>query len=471
MADEFGPGDPIGAWLASEVELLRPGPGGFQKVRRRARRRKAARALSAGTGAIIAIAAIVTGPRIASSLLEQAAPAHIAGAQTSPSGGSRPSAEGHGKSGSPAVAGSAVPLAEGTPMSPVSGIPVPPGFTPESVTFVGPNTGAVLGQLGTPCDGACVALASTADYGKHWYAFSGPHAAAAAGDTGVSQVRFLNKLDGWVYGPELYDTHNGGATWTKIAPQVSGRVIDLETVGGRAFAVVATCSGTGAAYATGCAGFALMSAAAGSDRWAPVAGASGTGAVVPGGLVLSQTEGYLIVSGGLYTGPVSGGPWQLAGMTSGAPTCLTPAGGATGAVPGLLATGIGKLYLVCQPAAGGPPEFYEAAGPGLAWISLGAIGVPGQVTSMAVQPPTPGSRADGAIELATIQGLYYSAGSPTSNPTWSVAAIRGGTPAGGFSYVGMTDSGNGVAVPAGGQAHEIYTTADGGHHWQPSVIG
>ena len=92
----------------------------------------------------------------------------------------------------------------------------------------------------------------------------------------MSQIRFLNLNDGWAFGPGLFATHNGGQTW---APVGTGglRVTDLETVGDRVFALFASCTGSGPAFAADCTSFTLYSApASGGGSWAPV-GASTTG--------------------------------------------------------------------------------------------------------------------------------------------------------------------------------------------------
>ena len=43
-------------------------------------------------------------------------------------------------------------------------------------------------------------------------------------------------------------------------------------------------------------------------------------------------------------------------------------------------------------------------------------------------------------------------------------------PPSGFTYVGMTDTSQGVAIPAESGLDEIYVTTDGGSTWQPSPI-
>jgi hypothetical protein len=57
----------------------------------------------------------------------------------------------------------------------------------------------------------------------------------------VSEVRFADELDGWIYGPSLFATHDGGATWQPV--NLSGSVISLEASGGYVDAVVSPCTG------------------------------------------------------------------------------------------------------------------------------------------------------------------------------------------------------------------------------------
>ena len=46
----------------------------------------------------------------------------------------------------------------------------------------------------------------------------------------------------------------------------------------------------------------------------------------------------------------------------------------------------------------------------------------------------------------------------------------GATAAGGYSYVGMTTSDQGVAVPADESQDAVWFTYDGGAHWQESLV-
>ena len=276
-------------------------------------------------------------------------------------------------------------------------------------------------------------------------------------------MRFRNLLDGWAYGPQLFATHDGGRTWRQITDIPPGRVIDLATVGDQAFAVLATCSGAGPDYAGNCTSFQLLSSPISFDAWQAVPGASASVPVSPGGLQITGQGGYLLAHGVLYAGSVTGGSWRAVPTSSSTPSCLR-AGRQPGT--GLLAPQSSVVYLVCTSDAGsaGPIKpgslILEASSDGgQTWRSDGVIQEQGMATSLAIAP-------NGAIVLATSAGIYYS----TDATSWHPASLAAPAPSGGFSYIGMTTTRLGVAVPAKPALREIFTTIDGGQSWQSAAI-
>jgi len=57
------PRDEIDAWLHHDVEPLAPPPGTFERVSRKARRRKVRRAAVSAAGAAVIIAGLAVSPR------------------------------------------------------------------------------------------------------------------------------------------------------------------------------------------------------------------------------------------------------------------------------------------------------------------------------------------------------------------------------------------------------------------------
>jgi photosystem II stability/assembly factor-like uncharacterized protein len=470
--------DRVDDWLTAEVEPLAPPPGTFERIRHRARRRKAGQAMTSAAGIAIVIAAAVTVPRIASTI----APSHHGPQQSVAEGhSSHRRTAGHHAKPRTTVPGATSSLSPGG-----SGNPVPRNFQPTSVTFVGPGTGAVIGQAGTPGHCAtvyCTSLAGTFDYGSTWYGVSAPLAGPPRGSSGVSQLRFLNARDGWAFGPALFGTHDGGAHWSR-EPTSGMRVTDLETAGDRAFAIFASCTGTGANYAAGCTSFALYSSPAGSNDWQPVpvpAGSMqppGTAAGPPGSASLVLTggaggTGYLLApSGELLSGPLTGAGWTVASPPVARQhiRCLPGAPGASGQSSGtLLAADSRLVVLVCTAVVSRSGDqqaklVVESADGGAHWTPVATAPAAGIAASLAIQAQ------DKLVVLATDAGIYRSA---DGGRTWQLAQPSPGAAAPaerGFSFVGMTSPVQGVALPADPGLHEVFITRDGGRTWQPHAV-
>ncbi len=472
--------DPVQDWLNAEVEPLAPPPGSFERIRRRARRRKAGRAAVAAAGTAIVLVAAVTVPRIATSLQSHASrPGRPVAAGSHPAS-SRPGPTGKAGGSPSSKSSSEVPPQSSALSAAGSGEPVPPNFQPTSVTFVSTEIGAVIGQAGTRGHCAtiyCTSLAGTSDYGSDWYGVSAPLTGPPDGSSGVGQLRFLNTSDGWAFGPQLWVTHDGGASWVRESTD-GMRVTDLETAGDRAFALFATCTGSGPSYAASCTSFSLYSSLATSDQWLPVPGAVGLGLpqtaatqAASASLVLTggpaAGRGYLLApSGELLSGPLTGAAWTVAGQQD---LCLPGAPGPDGQPAGaLLAADPSELVLVCTSPADAasdsqPKLVAESSNGGRSWSKAGSGPTAGIATSVAVQ-------GQGTLVLATDAGIYLSG---TGGSTWQLAqASPAGAAAGehGFSYVGMTSLLDGVALPADPSLHEVFITTDGGSTWQPHLV-
>jgi len=464
-------------WLGGRIEPLPPPPGTFDLIKRRARHRKYRRlAVGAGAAAILvaaglAVPQIVHLPVLNSATATSAAANHTAAAV--------PSARQSVASSS----ASAIP-------SPNTAAPVPANFRPTSVTFVGSDTGWVIGQAGTPGHCAtqyCTSVAMTDDAGRTWTGVPAPLAGAPDGAKGVSQIRFLNLNNGWAFGPQLFATHDGGQAW-KAVDTHGMRVTDLETVGDRAFAVFASCTGGGAAFAAGCTSFSLYSSPAGTDDWAPVG--SSTSGLTPGpqtvdgkivggnadaaSIVLTETTGFLLAPDStLYAGPVNGsGSWQAVGRVPCQTGTAQPDGQPAEALLG--AESATNLIFACTPSAvpNGHQKklIFTSANGGASWTEAYIGPTAGTATSLAASPAE-------TVILGTNQGidlLHSAAAASSTSETgpdsgWQQATVTA-APAGGFAFVGMTTATQGVALPADAAAGAVWFTYDGGHSWTPSKI-
>jgi Photosynthesis system II assembly factor YCF48 len=450
------PRDQLDDWLATEVTPLEPPPGTLGRIGRRARQRKTRQVVVASAACAVLLGAAVAAPQIAASFRSAKHPP-VAGQISPPvtkAPGARPTS---GGANSETQSAGPIQLQQRTTLSTTtSGTAPPPHFRPTSVTFVGTGNGlvgAVIGQAGPPCATAdCTSLAGTSNYGQSWYGVSAPVAPAPTGDAGVSQLAFANLHDGWAFGPALYETSGGGWPWRQ--ENTNGQdVISLAASPTAALAIFGTCTGTGTLYATGCTSYALYGSAAGSTTWNAVTvpaafahmSASQAGSSAPL-LVISGSTGYLITpSGAVLSGPVSGGTWSVVGNAPCSPAEIQ------------LAASPSQLVATCS-AAG--QVTLETSASGANWQQARTTAVPGTPTSLA-------TAASGQVVLATTAGLYYSTDGGT---TWQAASVNGPAPAGGFSYVGMTNQSQGVAVPANASLGEVYVTGNGGQTWNPSPI-
>jgi len=485
--------DELDRWLNEDVQLLPPAPGTFERVRGRARQRKARQALASAAALAVVIVGGVSAPAIISSLTSQGG-GHSPGQESLAAGNAPTTATPSGapsSSPAPQPASSSVSprphptasLSETISPSSLSqhpaGATVASGFQPTSITFVSSQLGAVIGQArpAARCTGqsTCTSLAGTGDYGKSWFGVSAPAAGSPDGASGVSQLRFLNQDQGFAFGPALWVTQDGGASWVQVGLPSGVRVTDLETVDGQVLAVWGQCQGQGADFAAGCSRFTLETAAAGSagqlSAWRPVpgaaalhAGSGGASAVLTlsGGATTDPSSGtvYLLTPDGkLLAGGLTGQRLAVAGRVPAGCLPGPPQHGAGTPSQAQLTYQSGSLYLLCS--GKGQMVLYVSTNGGRSWPQRPAMPQHGTATSLA-------AGGSSLVVIATTEGLVES----TDNGlTWrlAVSPARGG-PGGGFSYVGMTDPFQGVALPADTSRHEVWITRDGGQSWHPSAV-
>ena len=214
--------------------------------------------------------------------------------------------------------------------------------------------------------------------------------------------------------------------------------------------------GSGSDFAAQCSRFALYSTPYNDDNWQPVAGASGRLPVRPGGL---QLTGAVRLPAGRVDVVRRVAFWRClaeghSGVRAGA---RVPA---QGSGPALLAcsrrgrTAIFTCSARRRAAAHG--SLYTSTDAGQTWQKSGPFTGSGPVTSLAVAPTS------GTLVAATSTGIFYSAQVRWAAELAPSRLFGLRPPAGGFSFVGMTTTMLGVAVPANAGAREIFITHDGG---------
>jgi len=160
-----------------------------------------------------------------------------------------PAHESTTRSSRPTSSSSSPPL----PSSTTTSGPTP--FDATGASFIGAEQGWVFGSVG--CD-TCASLKETTDGGSTWTDLPAP-AAPVSGQApdAMSDISFVDPDNGFLFGPGLEMTHDGGHTWTRAAlPPV------MEVAGGdgNAYALAQPPGGSASVWRS----------TTGSNTWSPV---------------------------------------------------------------------------------------------------------------------------------------------------------------------------------------------------------
>ena len=186
------------------------------------------------------------------------------------------------------------PTATATPTATKPGLPqatgpAPKAFAPVDFSFIGGTFGWALGSDcgASPC---LAKVARTTNGGKTWHALPALKDVKANEENGnsVRAIRFGNQNDGWIFGPTLHATHDGGQSWKQIP--TDGDVIALEQTKGTTWLVISSCQ------AGGCK-LSLWTAPSASDNFV-------MRSVIPGTDANEKT--YQLVRAGSTHGWISG---------------------------------------------------------------------------------------------------------------------------------------------------------------------
>jgi hypothetical protein len=373
----------------------------------------------------------------------------------------------------PGPAGAAAVAAAGRPVG-RAGAPLTGSFLMD-LSWVSDQRGWALAAA--PCGrDLCPRLAATDDGGRTWTALPAPPGRVldpeGPADCGrmacVSQVSFATATVGYLFGPALFQTGDGGRTWHRVP--------------GRPVEALAASAGTAVRIVydhTGCPGpcdRAVQETAAGSARWRtllriPVASA-GEGVSAQ---VIRQGTSVLYVP--VYGNPAGGAGTAHAVIfrsTDGGHTwqhALDPCGGAGAGehdATGLAAAPGGFAAVLCAPRNGTGPTFLRtSADNGSSWGPPDVVpgGTTGHVSLVAAA-----SAAHLVLATGGAYGLgpaaYHLLASADGGLRWS--AVVNGTmrldpraPEAAFLGFESLQAGRWISGPRG-----IWTTHDAGQHWQ-----
>lgn len=330
--------------------------------------------------------------------------------------------------------------------------PIISGFDPISFSAVSLAQWWVLGTA--PCQsGRCSEVLATSDGGAHFSVHLLP------GTLGqVSGIAFGNSADGFVYGPGLAVTTDGGATWT--AESMPGEVSELQIAGGRADALVrcspssAGCQGQIQLFQNALPGFMLNT---------PFPGGSWRAVTLPEKLTFGAS---LSVQG--TTVLVSNGPASSTGAQP---------------VDFLLSTDGGSSFSVetspCNPGLGGRGEL-AISDPAVIWAACptGMMASPSLSTDAGAtwSPVRSSTEFSNGLDLAPVSAttaLAWPAGGQsgvalTTDGGTSFQTVLTGKTGSFVTFAGYSDPSRAYVIFSKGTGEKtglMYESNDGGHTW------
>jgi photosystem II stability/assembly factor-like uncharacterized protein len=338
-----------------------------------------------------------------------------------------------------------------TSAAPTSTLPPTAAATnPRSVTFVSERTGWVL----VGCATCPSRLLQTRDGGMTWSMLPAEIPAPASPETAgpPQSVRFADLQNGWIFGPDLLVTHDGGARWSRPALPGLGpddNVAALETSAGRVHVVV---------YPSDFSSARILSSPVDHDAWQASSTTIPIGAgPVPGTqIVLHGTAGWIVqvdrtVVGGAILRGGQWAPWT--------PPCSDTYGSAS-----LAASDTSHVVAVCDEGiwGGGPPmgvHLYTSDNAG--------------ATFRRTAEPIP----SGGVEVATpVAGTVFVEQMDGSSPALAMSTDGGrhwqpvyhAPDNSALTELGFTSSRQGVAIQT--ELHDVagslLQTTDSGHTWR-----
>jgi photosystem II stability/assembly factor-like uncharacterized protein len=384
---------------------------------------------------------------------------------------STPSATTHSTTGpltsvpSPTLAPSPTlePSASSSPSPPRAGLTTA-SVRPESVTFIAPGVGWVLGL--SLCHGSpCLRLAKTVDAGRSWGWLSGGNL------SGLSTVipwhlRFADSQDGWISGPALYATHNAGRTWTRIVfPGFEGSIGSveaLEAADGRVYAEIAE------GFDLNTLGpVVLFVSPTNVDSWHPVSGVTTGPAGYSGDISLAQGVFWAMLHPAIVTAQGNQALSALYRSRDGVTWRREPQPCPSDTVAGVAAATSARVFVVCGGGVALGSQLksaYRSDNGGASYERVADPPFSGDLEAVAA------SRTSVSVAVASGGTSLYASFDDGRTWTTTLGFGDGGL---GLSELGFTTAMLGVVIHgqiASPESLQLLMTSDGGHEWNPVAV-
>lgn len=363
------------------------------------------------------------------------------------------------------------PTPSPTPAPSASPSPSPTGagltaaaLRPESVTFISPNLGWVLGL--SSCGVAqCLRLAKTVDAGRSWTWVSGANLSVLSTAT-PWQLRFADTQDGWISGSLLFATHDAGSTWRRIAFPGAGTpnasVAALEAADGRVYAEVAEGSNRDT-YGP----IVLFGSRTNSDSWYVVPSVTTGAAGFAGEISLAQGVFWVMLHPAIVAPQGNQSESALYRSLDGVTWRLEPQPCPAETEASVAAATSARVFMVCSGgvAAGSQSKSaYRSDNGGASYVRVSDPPISGDFESVAASPTN--------ISVAAASGATLISSSFDDGRTWT-GTLGIGDGGLGLSDLGFTTATQGVVIHGQityPQTLQLLMTRDGGHHWATVAV-
>jgi hypothetical protein len=351
-----------------------------------------------------------------------------------------------------------------SPSPSASGVGLTSGLRPESVTFISPDVGWVLG-LSTCGNAQCLRLAKTVDAGRSWTWVSGVALPALSMATRW-ELRFADTENGWISGSLLFATHDGGHTWRRIAFPGAGTsnayVAALEAADGRVYAEIA--EGTNRdTYGP----VVLFGSLTRSDSWYPVPAVTTGAAGFAGEISLAQGVFWVMLHPAIVTPRGNQSQSALYRSLDGVTWRREPLPCPSETVAAVAAATSSRVFVVCGGggAAGSQSKSaYRSDNGGASYVRVTDPPFEGNLQDVAASPTS--------VSVAAASGATFISASFDAGRTW-VGSLSIGDGGLGLSDLGFTTALQGVVIHGMinyPQTLQLLMTRDGGHTWTTVVV-